>query len=185
MRRVFASRSVAAFTADVPLRYLLGPNVVIHGMTAIAGRPRRAPHMVGRIKRLPAIRSLGNKVGTPNLLMAFGACQRTCVVRRSGGGLLLGAPRPESGRRLRMNSTSFQPSWSASSCGMPHAGIPVSRMPWMIASVSQVFWSRCPRICFLACARRNGEISHRARHQLLDAGGLIGSAKAPRIRRAP
>src|SRR2546429_2609721 len=32
-----AARSVAAFTADVPLRYLACPNVVIHRMAAVAG----------------------------------------------------------------------------------------------------------------------------------------------------
>src|SRR2546429_8194680 len=40
--RVCAARSVAAFTADVPLRYLACPNVVIHRMAAVAGRTGRS-----------------------------------------------------------------------------------------------------------------------------------------------
>jgi hypothetical protein len=53
MRRVFASRSVAAFTPDVPLRDLFGPDVVIHRMAAIAGWTRRALHIIGGDKTAP------------------------------------------------------------------------------------------------------------------------------------
>src|SRR2546429_2427565 len=63
-----AARSVAAFTADVPLRYLACPNVVIHRMAAVAGRTGRALHIVRRIKRLPPIGSLRNKVRAPDMM---------------------------------------------------------------------------------------------------------------------
>lgn len=49
MRDMFASRPMTAFTADIPLCDLLGLTVVIDRMAAVAQRPRRPLHIVGRI----------------------------------------------------------------------------------------------------------------------------------------
>jgi len=59
---VRTARTMTLFTAHVPLRHLLGLNVVINRMTAVASRPGRPLHIVGRIERGPPIGSVCDKV---------------------------------------------------------------------------------------------------------------------------
>ena len=63
--RMLASRPMAAFAADIPFHNLLGPDVVIHGVAAVAGRAGRPLHVVRRIKRLPPIRPFGDRIRLP------------------------------------------------------------------------------------------------------------------------
>src|SRR5215469_15645760 len=66
MHDVLTTWPVAAFTADVPLRHLLGLSVIVHGMAAIAGWTRGPLHVVRRIQRSPPISTFhGNHVGKP------------------------------------------------------------------------------------------------------------------------
>src|SRR6266478_695399 len=68
MFNMVAAGSVAAPAADVPLQDLLGMNVVVDGVAAIAGGAGGTLHIVWRIERFPPIRSFGYKVGTPNVV---------------------------------------------------------------------------------------------------------------------
>src|SRR6267143_702281 len=68
MFNMVAAGSVAALAADVPLQDLLGMNVVVDGVAAIAGGAGGTLHIVWRIERFPPIRSFGYKVGTPNVM---------------------------------------------------------------------------------------------------------------------
>src|ERR1700747_1425823 len=66
---VLTAWTVAAFAADVPLRYLLGVDVIVHRVTAIAGWPRRTLHIVGGIiGRPPVCAGVGNVVFHPLLV---------------------------------------------------------------------------------------------------------------------
>ena len=147
-----------------------------------------------------------------NLVMAFGARLRTGVVRRSGGGLLLGllsagkraktadeqqqfpaflvgfvvriAPRRHTREShallddvvdlpvrkvLRLGRAQIGRLRIEIAADRGHAGAirtvtNGAAREEMIATFLQVFRSRFPWICFFACAPRNGEISHGARH---------------------
>src|SRR6267143_4446587 len=68
MGDVLAARTVAALATDVPLDDLLGANVVVDGVAAIACGARGSVHVVGRIKVFPPVRSFGYKVGPPNAI---------------------------------------------------------------------------------------------------------------------
>src|SRR5258708_40065249 len=66
MLGVLASWTVAALAAHVPLDDLLGMDVVVDGMAAIAGGAGRPLHVVGRIERHPPIGSAGDEIGAPD-----------------------------------------------------------------------------------------------------------------------
>src|SRR5260370_30386459 len=68
MLHVLASRTVAAFAADVPLRDLLGVDVVVDRVAAIAGGTGGPLEIVGRIKRRPPVGSIGHEVGPPEAI---------------------------------------------------------------------------------------------------------------------
>src|ERR1035437_2442631 len=70
MRDMFAAGAVAAFADDVPLRYLLGWNVIGDGMTAIAGWACRSPHVVRRIEDCPPVGTCIRDVILEPLLVA-------------------------------------------------------------------------------------------------------------------
>src|SRR5882757_4200909 len=55
MGDVFAAGTVAAFAADIPLRNLLGVNVIVDRVTAIAGWSCRSLHVVRRIEGRPPV----------------------------------------------------------------------------------------------------------------------------------
>src|ERR1700733_15238284 len=63
---MLAAGTVAAFTAYVPLGDLLGVDVEIDGVAAVAGWARRALHVIGGIERLPPIGTLGHEIGPPD-----------------------------------------------------------------------------------------------------------------------
>src|ERR1700733_2237754 len=65
---MLAARSVALFASNVPLRHLLGMDVVIDRVASIAGRPRGPLHIVGRIKWLPPVRPFGDEIRTPDAM---------------------------------------------------------------------------------------------------------------------
>ena len=54
---MLATGTVAAFAADVPFGDLLGVDVVVDGVAAIAGRVGRALEIASGIERCPPIRS--------------------------------------------------------------------------------------------------------------------------------
>jgi len=56
VRRVFAAGTVAAFAADVPLNYLLGVNVVVNRVAAVAEGPGWAAAVFRTIERRPPVR---------------------------------------------------------------------------------------------------------------------------------
>src|ERR1700676_4169521 len=57
MLDMLAPRAMAALAAYVPFRHLLGLNVVVDGMAAIAGGASGPLHIVGRIKLCPPVRA--------------------------------------------------------------------------------------------------------------------------------
>src|SRR5271154_5464581 len=63
---MLAAGAVAAFAAYVPLGDLLGVDVEVDGMAAVAGRGCRALHVIGGIERLPPVGTLGDKIGPPD-----------------------------------------------------------------------------------------------------------------------
>ena len=69
MGHMLASRSVAALTPDIPFRDLLGLDVVVHRVAAIAGWPRGSLHVVRRIERCPPIPAFrGDHIRTPGMI---------------------------------------------------------------------------------------------------------------------
>src|SRR6267143_1418485 len=68
MGDVLAARTVATFAADVPLNDLFRVNVVVDGVAAVARGAGGSLHVVRRIKRLPPIRSLGDKIRAPDMV---------------------------------------------------------------------------------------------------------------------
>ena len=68
MLHMGAARPVAALAANVPLRHLLGLNVVVDRVAAVARRPRGPLHVVGRVERHPPVRAGCHHVGTPHLV---------------------------------------------------------------------------------------------------------------------
>src|SRR5271156_4423900 len=68
MFHVLTSRPVALFAADVPLRHLLGVDVVIDRVASIASRTRGPLHIVRRIKRLPPVSPFGHKIRPPDAM---------------------------------------------------------------------------------------------------------------------
>src|SRR6202140_5572909 len=69
MRNMLATRAVAALTPDIPFRNLLGLNVVVHRVAAIAGWPRGSLHVVRRIERRPPIPAFrGDHIRTPAVI---------------------------------------------------------------------------------------------------------------------
>src|SRR5580693_4577278 len=66
MLYVLAARPVALFAAHVPLCHLFGLDVVVDGVAPVAGRARRALHIVRRIVWFPPVSSLGNEIRPPN-----------------------------------------------------------------------------------------------------------------------
>src|SRR6267378_6590050 len=68
MLGVLAAGTVAAFAANVPLDDLFGVDVVVDGMAAIAGGAGGSLHVVGRVERHPPIGSVGNKIGSPDVV---------------------------------------------------------------------------------------------------------------------
>src|SRR5579864_3453463 len=60
MLHMLASGAVTLFASNIPLGRLLGADVVADGVASIAGRARRPLHIVGRIKRLPPVRSFSH-----------------------------------------------------------------------------------------------------------------------------
>ena len=68
MLRVLASRTVTFFAAYVPLCHLLGVNVVVYRVAAIASRSRRPLHIVWWIEWHPPVCAVSRKIGTPDLL---------------------------------------------------------------------------------------------------------------------
>src|SRR5579864_6554593 len=65
MRDVLTARPVTALAADIPFGDLLGVNVVVHRMAAIARRAGGALHVVRRIERFPPVSSRRYKIRTP------------------------------------------------------------------------------------------------------------------------
>src|SRR4029077_5250612 len=68
MLRVLAPRAMTLLTTDVPLRHLLGVNVVIHRMAAITGRTGGPLHIVWRIEWHPPVGAVGDEIGAPNFV---------------------------------------------------------------------------------------------------------------------
>src|ERR1700722_1025720 len=69
MGNVFAARTVAAFAADIPLRNLLGVDVVVDGMAAVASWASGALHVVGRIEdRPPVCSAIGDVIRSPRFI---------------------------------------------------------------------------------------------------------------------
>src|SRR6266700_5491512 len=63
-----APGTVTALAADIPFRYLLGLNVVVHRVAAVASWPRGPLHVVGGIERFPPVPSLRHKIRTPTFV---------------------------------------------------------------------------------------------------------------------
>src|SRR5579859_1611199 len=55
MRRVLATRTMATFTADIPLGHLLRVDIVTHRMTTVTKRAGGAMHIVRRIEGCPPV----------------------------------------------------------------------------------------------------------------------------------
>src|SRR5579864_390038 len=69
-----AARTVTTFASYVPFRDLIGVNVVIDGVAAIAGGPGRTLHVVGRIVGFPPVGALGYKIGLPGVMRDVPLC---------------------------------------------------------------------------------------------------------------
>src|SRR5712671_1706793 len=69
-----APGTVTALAPDIPFRYLLGLNVVIHRMAAVACWPRWPLEIVWRIERFPPIPSLRHKIRTPRFVGHIPLC---------------------------------------------------------------------------------------------------------------
>src|SRR6266404_1429996 len=65
---MLAARTVAPLAAYVPLRHLLGVNIVIDGMAAVARRRRGPLHIIRRIKRGPPIGAVRDKIRPPHFM---------------------------------------------------------------------------------------------------------------------
>src|SRR5580693_4178638 len=63
-----APGTVAALAADIPFRDLLGLDIVVHRVAAVACRSSRPLHVVRRIERFPPIASLWNKIRSPDFV---------------------------------------------------------------------------------------------------------------------
>src|ERR1043166_2173360 len=74
MGGVIAAGAVASFTTDVPFGDSLRLNVVVHRMTAVAGRPHRAFHVIRRIQRGPPIRTVGHEIRAPYMIGDIPLC---------------------------------------------------------------------------------------------------------------
>src|SRR5580700_4943512 len=68
MLHVLTSRPVALFAANVPLRHLLGVDVVIDRVASIAGRTSGPLHIVRRIKWLPPVGPFGDEIRAPDAM---------------------------------------------------------------------------------------------------------------------
>ena len=66
MRDVLAPGTVATFAAYIPLRHLLGLDVVADGVTAVAGGTGGPLHIVRGIERRPPVGSIGDEIWSPN-----------------------------------------------------------------------------------------------------------------------
>ena len=80
MCSVFAARTMTTLAADVPLRSQLVMDVIVHRMAPIAGRPRRALHVVGKIVGRPPIRSGVRDMVLQPLLVADISLHRQRIV---------------------------------------------------------------------------------------------------------
>jgi hypothetical protein len=65
VRDVFAARAVALLTADVPLRKLTGGEVVVHGMTAVAGRASGPVGVLRPVVSCPPVCVVRDVIGQP------------------------------------------------------------------------------------------------------------------------
>src|SRR5271156_3886049 len=62
------TRTVTPFAPNIPLGDGLRVDVVIHGMTAVAERPRGPLEIVRRIERRPPIGAVGDEIAAPALM---------------------------------------------------------------------------------------------------------------------
>src|ERR1700682_2502251 len=62
------SRSVALFTTDIPLRYRLGPDVIVHRMAAVAERAGRAFEIIAGVERHPPVGAGFHGIRRPDLM---------------------------------------------------------------------------------------------------------------------
>ena len=68
MYYVFAARAVATFATYVPLRDLLGVDVVAYRVTPIASRARTTLHIVVGVEGCPPVSSFRDFVGAPGFV---------------------------------------------------------------------------------------------------------------------
>src|SRR5262245_30119632 len=65
---VFASRTVASFTTNVPFRHSFCFDVVVDRVTAITQWPRRSLQVIGRVERHPPVRIRLDEIRTPQFV---------------------------------------------------------------------------------------------------------------------
>src|SRR5580704_4189516 len=74
MLHMLTARSVAFFAANVPLSDLLGEDVVVDGVTSIAGWTCGPLHIVRRIKGLPPVSPLSHEIRPPDSMDHIPLC---------------------------------------------------------------------------------------------------------------
>src|ERR1700741_5634029 len=68
MLHMDASRAVALFASNIPLRYLLRTDVVVHGVAPIASRTRRPVHVFWGVPWRPPVGSICYEIRTPDMI---------------------------------------------------------------------------------------------------------------------
>jgi len=112
MRDMQTARPMALLAAYIPLRHMLGLNVIVHRMTPITGRPGRPVKITRAIKRQPPVRSRLRVIRQPSTLLHVPLRRQRIVVvpalRKKS--LLPPAPihkrniiEPEGDERIRMS----------------------------------------------------------------------------------